>query len=43
MRNNKETTIDSYNQNYSKESPIQIVLNFAYDVEELELGSNSAA
>jgi hypothetical protein len=35
--------LDSYNQNYNKSTPIQTVLDFTYDVEELELGSNPAA
>ncbi len=35
--------IDSYNQNYNKSAPVQTVLDFTYDVEELELGTSPAA
>ncbi|NLT24636.1 MAG: hypothetical protein GXX82_16460 [Syntrophorhabdus sp.] len=34
-----KTDLDSYNDNYNKESPIQMSFNFTHDLEELELGA----
>lgn len=35
--------VDSYNQNYSKGEPIQMVFDFTYDLEELELAKRQAS